>query len=392
MKTKINLSVFAVLLTALIVYSCKKNSPVSGDDMYSSTPVLPAVADNYAFSSNDNLATLGRVLFYDKALSLNNSVACASCHEQTRAFCDNQRFSTGLENQKTARNSPSIFAKTSRMFWDGRASSLRDLALRPIKNHVEMKFESLQSLVSKLSGISYYPPLFAKAFNGSKSIDSVKLQSALAEFLTNFNFSDNKFNRSIDDNSVLNASERLGKTVFFGKGHCSNCHNIEGQNISPGGGGVTGYGFTNESFNIGLDEVYTDNGLGAISKNSSEDGKFMIPVLLNVEYTAPYMHDGRFKTLEDVVEHYNSGIQNHPNLDLNLRDISSLNHLSEIEILKLLDKNHNGEIDADEIKTLPPVKLGLSISEKKGLVDFLKTLSDPSILTHKMFSNPFVLK
>jgi cytochrome c peroxidase len=391
MKTKINLSLSVILLIALVVFSCKKNANLSSDDTYSAAPVLPEDPDDYVASSNDDLAALGRVLFYDKALSLNNSVSCASCHQQSRAFCDNQRFSTGLENIKTARNSPSIFAKTSRMFWDGRASNLKDLVLRPIKNHVEMKFESVQALVSKISGISYYKPLFAKAFNGSNAIDSTKVKSALAEFLTNFDFSDNKFKRSQFDETVLSASEKLGKTVFFNKGKCFNCHHIESSNIFPGGGGG-GYGFTDGSFNIGLDEVYSDNGMGVVTKNASDNGVFMVPVLLNVEYTAPYMHDGRFKTLEEVVEHYNSGIQQHPNLDFNLRDLSRFENMSDQEIIRMLDKNHNGEIDSFEIPALPPVKLGLSSAEKKGLVDFLKTLSDPSILTKKMFSNPFLVK
>ena len=143
-------------------------------------------------------------------------------------------------------------------------------------------------------------------------------------------------------------------------------------------------------FNIGLDQVYQDNGVGEITKNTEDDGKFMVPVLLNVEYTAPYMHDGRFKTLEEVVEHYNSNIKNHPNLDVNLRDIDHIQNMSENDILALLDANHNGEIDFSEIRNIPPRKLNLNSAEKKGLVDFLKTLSDASIFTNKKFSTPFV--
>jgi len=115
---------------------------------------------------------------------------------------------------------------------------------------------------------------------------------------------------------VLNASENLGKGIFFGKGKCSNCHHLSGLN--------NGYGFTDNAFNIGLDVTYSDKGVGGISKSSQDDGKFMIPTLLNVEYTAPYMHDGRFRTLEEVVEHYNSGVKNHLNLDATLRETTSL--------------------------------------------------------------------
>lgn len=393
MKTKIISLTSLLCLSLLIVFSCKKMSDLSTDEQYSASPQLPSTPDNYMISTNDHLAALGRVLFYDKALSLNNSVSCASCHEQEKAFCDNLRFSTGLEDIKTSRNTPSIFAKSSPMFWDGRANSMLDLTLRPVKNHVEMKFENLEALVSKLKNISYYPPLFAKAFYNSAGIDSSRIKSALAEFLKNFNFTDNKFNQSNTNQNTLNASEKLGKSVFFNKGKCFNCHHIEGQTIiNPGQPPSTGYGSTNGFFNIGLDETSIDKGIGAISKRASDDGKFMIPALINVEYTAPYMHDGRFNTLEEVVEHYNSGIKNHPNLDFELRDLSTFGNMSLNEILIILDKNHNFILEQSELASLPPVRLGLSNAEKKGLVDFLKTLSDHSILTNKMFSNPFLLK
>jgi cytochrome c peroxidase len=396
MKTKLTLAALFILLGAVIIISCKKNTPpLQENEEYSSTPVLPSTPYNYKASQNDHLATVGRVLFYDKKLSLNNSVSCSSCHQQSRAFCDNKQFSTGLTDQQTPRNSPSIFARNGRVFWDGRASSLTDLALRPVQNHVEMRFENLEGLAAKLSKTEYYPGLFKKAFPQSGTIDVDMIQTALAEFLRNFNFSDNKLRRSLMQKEELNASEKLGKMLFFGKAHCSNCHHIENPfpNDSifiPGDG--NGYGFTDESHNIGLDLEYTDNGIGKITGDPNDNGAFMVPVLLNVEFTAPYMHDGRFKTLEEVVEHYNSGIQNHPNLDFNLRDISSVNHLTENEIFALLDKNKNGDIEPFELQGLPPVKLGLSPAEKKSLVDFLKTLSDPHILTDAKFSNPFLMK
>jgi cytochrome c peroxidase len=294
------------------------------------------------------------VLFYDKSLSLNNSVSCASCHQQEKAFCDNLQFSTGLENVKTLRNTPSIFAKNSRMFWDGRVSSLSDLALKPIKNHVEMKFENLQALATKISKISYYPELFRKAFPSNSEIDSSMIQRALTEFLISFNFSDNKFSRSQRGLDKLSASEKLGKILFFGKARCSNCHHIEGNNNPFPGGNVGGYGSTDASHNIGLDNVYADNGLGAISKNPQQDGLFMVPALLNVEYTAPYMHDGRFKTLEEVVEHYNSGVKKTATID--------------------------------PIMTMPSFENGLQLTtqQKSDLVAFLKTLTDTSFVNNPL--------
>jgi len=392
MKTKISLSALVLLMITLVVIACKKLNLSSEREENTSKPMMPENPDDYKASFNDHLAALGRVLFYDKNLSINNSVSCGSCHQQARAFCDNQQFSTGVEDMKTTRNTPSIFAKQSSVFWDGRASNLRDLALRPVKNHVEMKFENLIALSAKLSSISYYPILFKRAFPSETEIDSSMIQMALAEFLLNFDFSNNKFSKSRSNKAILNVSETLGETVFFGKGRCSQCHHIENNRFFPNDStaNMTGYGSTHGSHNIGLNTVYADNGIGALTQNHFKDGEFMIPALLNVEYTAPYMHDGRFKTLEDVVEHYNSGIQDHPNLDMKLRafDFESIN---EAGFLSRFDLNHNGFIDNFEIKAIPPVKLGLSPSEKKGLVDFLKTLSDPQIKTEYKFSNPFSL-
>jgi len=383
--------VLTTLLIIIIVFACRKNKIEPGDPEYSESPLLPYKPFDYKNSANDSAAALGRVLFYDKNLSLNNSIACASCHQQEKAFCDNLQFSVGLEDLKTGRNSPSIFAKQGELFWDGRAMNFRDLVLRPVKNHIEMKFENVQALAKKISKLSYYPALFKKAF-GSSDIDTNDIKSAMSEFLVNFTFSNNKFNRSLMKKEELSISEAAGKIIFFGKGRCSKCHHIEDPN--PGGG--IGYGgtpsFVANQANIGLDKIYADRGIGNISQNIDDYGKFMIPVLLNVEYTAPFMHDGRFKTLEEVVEHYNSGINEHANLDANLRDLGALENLSDVEKIQILDLNKNKRIDPSEVLSFPKVKLGLSPSEKTNLINFLKTLSDPTMFTEEKFSNPFKIK
>jgi cytochrome c peroxidase len=390
MKTKISLSALIIIFLTVLIISCKKTDRSSNENnSFLSEPTLPSQTYDYKKSSNDEMASLGRVLFYDKNLSLNNSVSCASCHQQIKAFCDNQQFSTGVEDLKTSRNTPSIFAKQSRVFWDGRAMSMFDLALRPVKNHVEMKLENLQDLVDKLSKLEYYPELFNKA-TGSSKIDTFTIATALSEFLRNFDFSANKFTKSRLNKAILNTTETLGESVFFGKARCSQCHHIESNSNFPGDTiNIGGYGFTNESHNIGLNTSYVDNGIGELTHSTDLNGMFMIPALLNVEYTAPYMHDGRFKTLEEVVEHYNSGIQNHPNLDIILRDIGNVEEMEDGELLIKFDKNKNGFIEPFEIAGIPPVKLNLSASEKKGLVAFLKTLSDPNIFVDQKFSNPF---
>src|SRR5690606_25447443 len=157
-----------------------------------------------------------------------------------------------------------------------------------------------------------------KAFNGSPEIDSNKVKLALAEFMKNFNFSDNKLKHSANGQTPLTASEQMGRDLFFGNARCSSCHHVVAVNGPDSLG--NGYGNTSIAFNIGLDEHNPDPGFGAVTHNSFDEGKFVLPVLLNVELTAPYMHDGRFATLEEVVEHYNSGVMNNPNLAFELRD------------------------------------------------------------------------
>ena len=348
-----------LLLVAIAAFtSCRKEKPAaeeSGKDS-AEVPVLPERVEPYPNNTNFFMVTLGRVLFYDKELSVNKNVACGSCHKQENAFSDNLKFSPGTNNELTERNTPSIFAKAGRMFWDGRAVSVNDLALRPVTNPVEMGHRDMNALVNRISSLDYYKALFAKAFPSRTSIDTVMIQQALAEFMRSFRFNDNKFQRSQLGQEKLTDSEERGRQLFFSEAKCSQCHHIQDN-------GFNGYGGTDESHNIGLDHGNPDPGVGAISRISSQEGSFMMPVLLNVELTAPYMHDGRFQTLEEVVEHYNSKIQANPNLDPKLR-------------------NWDGT----------PLRLNLSESDKTALVDFLKTLTDRSILTDKRYSNPFVAR
>lgn len=379
---------FIVFFLALFFWTgCQKTHTITGDDA-SSELDLPGTPYSYAVGNSD-MVTLGRVLFYDKKLSQNNSVSCGSCHMQAHAFCDNQQFGTGLVDQKTRRNTPGIFSHGGNFFWDGRAGDLNTMVIMPIKNHVEMRSSDINALIDKISGLDYYQQLFKRAF-GDAAIDSTRIKQALAEFVNNFRFSSNKFNRSRVQLESLTAMEQLGKDIFFGKGRCSRCHHIEDPN--PGGGG-NGYGsvpsLPRNKFNIGLEEVYTDHGVAEITKDPADEGKFIVPVLLNVEYTAPYMHDGRYKTLDEVVEHYNSGIYKHANLSADLRDLGSFENLTEQEKLNKFDVNNNGIIDASEVADYPAVRLNLTGTEKAALISFLKTLSDASIYTDKRFSNPF---
>jgi cytochrome c peroxidase len=310
--------------------------------------------------SNDG-ATLGRVLFYDKVLSINNSVSCGSCHKQNAAFADPVASSEGFGGKFTPRNSMTIINPfmNNNMFWDSRTPTVEQLTLQPVFNHLEMGMESMDKLVGKIAKTPYYPDLFAKAF-GSQEVTPEKISSAMAQFLCSMVSANSKFDKGENDGfASFSAVEKHGKEIFFGNvAKCSQCH--AGANFSapdfPGGEyGMSFDGGMNDkkgAANIGLDKEYADNGRG--------EGLFRIPSLRNIALTAPFMHDGRFTSLDQVVEHYNSGVQNHKNLDKKL-------------------KGSNGM----------PQRLGLSEYDKMALVAFLKTLTDVGITTDKKYADPF---
>ncbi len=320
-------------------------------------------------------ATLGRVLFYDIDLSQNHTISCASCHKQEFSFTDNSRFSKGFNGKLGTRNSMGLiharFQKDGTFFWDNRAETLELQTLMPIQDPIEMGL-SLDTLVARISSKSYYPPLFELAF-GSKIITSERISKALAQFIRSMNTFGSKFrkgvnitngNPSITPFSNFTAQENLGKDLFMDvfRGNCQACHT---RNVLVQQGAQ----------NIGLDFVYNDNGQGALTgnPNSAQNGKFSVPSLINVELTAPYMHDGRFSTLEEVIDFYSDSIKPHPNLSGFLREIQPGNN----------DPNHVF------CNTCPPRKPHFSSIEKAALVAFLKTLTDTIITTDKRWSNPF---
>jgi len=350
---------------------------------------LPSTRYQY-FNFNDTsnaIPTLGRVLFYDRQLSLNNTIACASCHKQSMGFADNQKFSRGFEGRFTTRNSMpiqnlaanNIFAVDlskefapgpgqffgSHFFWDGREQQLEKLILQPVGNHIEMGITDVDALLAKLSDVPYYAPLFTEAF-GSPEITEERISKAVTMFISSINTNNTRFDRynmtrfTMDatgnpmKQDVMSSLELEGMLLFQDKYDCNSCHQVTSTN---------GYVFAGTFANVGLDNVYDDPGLAKVTGNASDVGKFKIPSLRNVMYTAPYMHDGRFSTLEEVVDHYSEGIANHPNLDDKL-------------------KGANGEARS----------MNISEHEKTAIVAFLRTLSDESVLTDPKFSNPFKVK
>jgi cytochrome c peroxidase len=386
---KITLATIATLF--VLMFGCKpegNNLPYEADNLN-----LPAQAMDYSFptesesggikyQSNPNNpitnqgATLGRVLFYDKKLSLNNQVACASCHHQDQGFADNVRFSTGFQGAKTTRNAlalnNAILDKS--LFWDNRSPNLEELALEPVRNHIEMGIEDMDKLAIKLSKISYYPELFEKAF-GSKEVSGDKISKAMAQFLGSLVTYRSKFDEGKKNNFIKYTSEETrGKNLFMKELHCANCHGGDNFNKS----------IDNElAFNIGLDQQYKDNGIGALTGDNKKNGKFKVPSLRNVAVTGPYMHDGRFATLEEVVEHYNSTMQNHTNLFPSFRSFTWQGNGGGI------NSGGSGGWGGSSFNSFAPRGLNLQENDKKALVAFMKTLTDEKLMKEEKFSNPF---
>ncbi|MBL0191613.1 MAG: cytochrome-c peroxidase [Saprospiraceae bacterium] len=331
--------------------------------------ILPTSINGMDNTPQNNLitnhgATLGRVLFYDKKLSANGTISCSSCHKQEKGFSDDIALSVGFNGSTTFRNSMTLinarYNKRGRFLWDEKASTLEEQVLLPFQNPVEMGL-NLDKLVKIVREQSYYPELFKKAF-GNQEINSDKISKALSQFIRSIVSYSSKydegravsFDQKVPFQNFTN-EENLGKNLFFlnsqvGGGSCDGCHITEA--------------FINSEFgtnNNGLDaNSLTDLGVGGVFNEPLAIGHFKTTSLRNIELTAPYMHDGRFKTLEEVVEHYNSGIQNHPTLSTGLSDF---------------DGN--------------PIRLNFSDSQKAALVAFLKTLTDNKISIETKWSNPF---
>jgi cytochrome c peroxidase len=276
---------------------------------------------------------LGELLFNEKMLSKDSTVSCASCHRPAYAFADSTAFSTGINQHLTKRNTPSVLNMKSRpyYFWDGRASSLNEQALMPIQNADEMGLPIPEAL-ERLRASPFYNNYFRKVYKQEPNAEN--LAQAFAAYENTLETEESKLDLWGDNKIKLTAAEERGREIFVGdKSKCFNCHLFED--------------FTNDEFkNIGLfnGKDLNDSGRYAITKNKSDIGKFKTPGLRNVAITAPYMHNGMFATLEEVVDYYNDPRKKIPNA-----------------------------IDIDTSLQKP---LGLTNQEKKDLVAFLKTLTD----------------
>ena len=234
MRSTTHLLLLGLIMT-LAITSCVDDKP----QIAAPEPVLPATLANYeepqvsnGFWLNESKyyvtnegATLGRVLFYDKSLSKNNRVSCGSCHKQNAGFADESAFSRGINDQILTRNTPAIINCYDDIFffWDGRAETLEDLALRPVRNHREMGLEDPEFLVAKIRARPYYEKLFTAAF-GSADVNENRIANALAQFMSSMVSGNSKFDRWNAGEAELSPLEQQGHSVFFGEGRCYQCH------------------------------------------------------------------------------------------------------------------------------------------------------------------------
>lgn len=249
---------------------------------------------------------LGHLLYFDKRLSADDTIACVSCHSPKHGFTDNQPVPTGIKGQKGGRSAPTVInrAFSGAQFWDGRAVSLEEQAKGPLINSLEMGMPNHDAVVQKLKRIKGYQKLFEKAF-GPGEIDIDKVAKAIATFERTVLSGNSKYDRYIaGDKNAMNPSEIHGMELFNGKARCATCH--------------SGFNFTDEKYHnigVGMEASNPDFGRYNLTKKEGDRGAFKTPTLRDITATAPYMHDGSEKTLEAVVEYYNKGGFANSNLD-----------------------------------------------------------------------------
>ena len=301
---------------------------------------------------------LGRMLFYETMLSKDGSQSCATCHEQIDGFSDADQFSLGVEGLPGKRQAMPVFNlawHTNEFFWDGRAPLLRDQALMPIQDPLEMN-ETLENVVAKLSDTKMYRDQFIRAFD-TQEITSEKMALAMEQFMLSVVSYDSKYDRYLAGLEELTESELRGLQLFQTEynpffpaqsgADCQHCHG--------------GANFENDLYmNNGLDTdaEFTDMGREKVTNDPADRAKFKVPSLRNIAVTAPYMHDGRFQTLEEVIDHYNEGIQ---------------------------------ESSTADVTVLNTMETGLFLEEqdKIDLINFLKTLTDERFLQNEAYQSPF---
>ena len=321
---------------------------------------------------DNDLATLGRVLFYDKSLSSTGKVSCATCHQQQFAFGDDAAFSLGVEDRISKRNTIALGSEVcysvpyenaynprgTRFFWDNRAGTAKEQIHEAFSNPDVMNM-SPEQMAAAIQAQPFYRPLFEEAYTSGIIINEATIMFSLQEFVNALVTTDSRFDRAwantynggsqltlFDPFPDFSVQENLGKAIYLT--HCVDCH------------GETAANPHLKAASNGLDVQPVDPGVGGITLNEEDMGLFRVPSLRNIALTSPYMHDGRFDSLEDVIEHYSTGIESHDNLHPLLRDA---------------DDN--------------PKRFYFTPAEKEALKAFFYTLTDEAFLTAEKYADPF---
>lgn len=299
---------FAWVVIAGWVISSLRTARADEEATLAELPAIPAGLPPLRVPENNPLTAekiaLGRQLYFDSRLSRDNTVSCASCHDPEKGWSNGERFATGVRGQKGGRSAPTIInAAYSRFqFWDGRADGLEEQALGPIQNPIEMDL-TLPELIERLNRIPGYKRQFQQVFGTDATPQSVA--QAIASFERTVLSGNAPYDRfKAGDQTALSPPAQRGMKVFFNKGHCSACHT--GASFSDGG-------FHN--IGVGMDDPEPDVGRKAVTGLEGDTGAFKTPTLREIARTAPYMHDGRFATLEEVIDYYDKGGTPNPWLD-----------------------------------------------------------------------------
>jgi cytochrome c peroxidase len=339
--------------------NCASSMPVGEDydlnlPFYSPNALIPTENPMKVASVN-----LGRHLFWEKRLSGDNTMSCGTCHIPSASFSDPSPTSVGIDGTFGTRNTMALINLVFQpiITWDGHQPDLESQSAAPVENVIEMHDLWVDVLV-ELEGDTLYERLFEEAY-GSPCLDKERSRKSIAQFIRSMTSFNAKYDRAQYGPETFTPLEQLGLDIWNDEGgsppevplgqqgaDCFHCHSLATEIFTD-----------NQFHNNGLDSVFTDLGQGGVTGNPAQYGRFKTPSLRNIEYTAPYMHDGRFQTLEEVVEHYNSG--GHPSATV------------------------------DPFMKFTVGGLQLSDQKKAALVAFMKALSDEEFITNPDFQDPF---
>lgn len=343
-----NRSFIFFLSLLLSITACKKDKDITTTTPY--TLVQPYKFPLFPEGEDQNITeegiVLGRRLFYDPILSGDSTISCATCHIQEDGFSDKRQFSIGIDGSIGDRQAMPIInvAWMKKLFWDGRSNSVKAQALEPVENPIEMKAH-WPIVVKDLKNNSTYVDLFDKAFP-NQEISKHLAADAISQFEKTLISANSKFDKFLKGQYALTQQEQRGYDLFYSEqADCFHCHS---------GALMTDLDFHNN----GLDAIATDKGLEKLTNNPNDRGKFKVPTLRNISYTAPYMHDGRFTTLDEVLDFYSSGVQMSSTID------------------PLMEFSAQGGV-------------ALNAMEKADLKAFILLLDDENFINNPDFSSPF---